>query len=187
MPEIPNLTSQITRPIDGDVTGLTPDSERCIWRAQSSEVDVRLVQVYLHVHAKLLTCYMRVIQVRVKKLFKSRSDWRNSLQNTVSDVQAPRRARRSTSCWHLQLNVCQAVARELVQWHKIRHSNVVSVFGFLHRDLTPFLVTPWIAGGNLNIFLTQHDQFLSPVDCISLVSRLGDHDSDSIVTYPHAD
>ncbi|KAJ8582156.1 hypothetical protein M405DRAFT_580378 [Rhizopogon salebrosus TDB-379] len=121
MPEIPDLTFQITRPVDEDVTRPTPDSERCIWRAQFSEVDVR-----------------------VKKLFKSRSDWRNSLDNT-------------------------AVARDLLQWHKVRHSNVVSVFGILQRDLTPFLVTPWIAGGNLNVFLTQHDQFLSPVDCISLI------------------
>ncbi|OAX40238.1 kinase-like protein [Rhizopogon vinicolor AM-OR11-026] len=67
--------------------------------------------------------------------------------------------------------LCQAVVQELVQWHKVRHSNVVSVFGIFHHDMTPFLVTPWISGGNLNVFLTQYHQFLSPVDRMSLVSR----------------
>ncbi|OJA08542.1 hypothetical protein AZE42_02442, partial [Rhizopogon vesiculosus] len=68
-------------------------------------------------------------------------------------------------------NVClyQAVVQELVQWHKVRHFNVVSVFGIFHRDMTPFLVTPWITGANLNVFLTQHHRFLSPVDCMSLI------------------
>ncbi|OJA08526.1 hypothetical protein AZE42_02446 [Rhizopogon vesiculosus] len=121
LPGIPDLTFQITCPIDGDPTGSPQDFGRCVWRTQFSPIDVR-----------------------VKQLFKSNSDCRNTLDNT-------------------------AVVQELVQWHKVRHSNVVSVFGVFHRDMTPFLVTPWITGANLNVFLTQHHQFLSPIDRMSLI------------------
>jgi len=81
---IPDLTFQITCPIDEDVTGSTQDFGRCVWRTQSSPVDVRLVYIFLHVQNQLIDSNF---QVRVKKLFKSNSGCRDTLDDTASDVQ----------------------------------------------------------------------------------------------------
>lgn len=61
-----------------------------------------------------------------------------------------------------------AVRRELAQWRKVSHCNVVSVFGVFYRDLTPFLVTSWIVGKNLNVFFRENDH-LSPLHRMRMI------------------
>lgn len=50
----------------------------------------------------------------------------------------------------------QAALKELVQWHKVSHRNIVQVSCVFNRDLIPFLVTSRIAGENLDVFLRAH-------------------------------
>ncbi|KAG2741752.1 hypothetical protein P692DRAFT_20907117 [Suillus brevipes Sb2] len=61
------------------------------------------------------------------------------------------------SCANMNIMMfTQAVLKELVQWHKVSHRNVVQVSCVFNRDLIPFLVISRIAGENLDVFLRAH-------------------------------